>query len=89
MLDLGRDQAEDDDHDDQQNASGADAGRRDAFALRPLMLDQLDHTPQDQQRRPVVGEQVRQSRPTESIRIVPSRKTVPTTIRTNGPAKER
>ena len=66
----------------------ADPGRSRAFALRLHVFDQLDDAPENEQHRPVVGEQVRQPA-TERTRMVPSRKTMPRTIRTNGPANER
>src|ERR1700733_10442939 len=61
VLDLSRDQAEDNNHDDQDHSSGADARGAIAFALRPLVLDQFDYAPNDEQRRPVIGEQMGQA----------------------------
>src|ERR1700694_369142 len=61
VLDLGRDQSENHDHDDQDHAPSADSRGTITLALRALMLDQLDHSPDNQQRRPVIGKQVRQA----------------------------
>jgi hypothetical protein len=58
-LDLSRHQTRHHDHDDQENSSGADSAGANALALRLLVLDQLDQSPQDQQGRPIVREQMR------------------------------
>src|SRR5262249_40629893 len=54
------DQAENDDHNDKQNSTSADPRGARALVARLLMLDDLDHAPQDQQYWPVTGEQVSQ-----------------------------
>ena len=54
----------------------------------PVDARDLDHSPQDQQQRPLAGEQVSQLANREHMHV-PSRNTVPTTISTNGPANER
>src|SRR5450432_2276955 len=60
VIHLRRDQTKYDDHDGEEHSAGADAGSARAVALRSLMLEKFDHAPQNQQRRPVVGKQVRQ-----------------------------
>ena len=66
---LGGHESEDDDEDDEKDSSGADAARGHAIALRLLILDQLDHAPQDQQRRPVVSEQSSQAHPGQHVQV--------------------
>src|ERR1019366_413905 len=56
---LGRNQTKNDDHDHQENSARANPGGTSAFPLRALMFEQFDHAPENQQHRPVTGEQVR------------------------------
>ena len=57
-LQLRRNQAEHHDHHDEHNSAGANAGSSCALALRLHVLDDFDYAPQDQQHRPVAGEEV-------------------------------
>jgi len=66
---LGGDEPTDDDDYDEKDSSGTDAAWRKAIALRLLMLDQLDDSPQDQQQRPVVRKPRSQPRPGEQVQV--------------------
>ena len=62
---LGGGQAADDQHHQQDYASGADAARPETLALIALVLAQLDQAPQDDQGRPVLREDASQRAPVQ------------------------
>ena len=66
---LGGHQAADHDDDNQQNAARADAARGGAFTLGLLILDQLDHAPEDQQKRPVMREPGADAGPGQQVQV--------------------
>src|SRR5579862_714613 len=66
---LGGNESADDNDDDQKNPAGSDAARRQSIALGLLVLDQLEHSPQNQQQWPVVGEPGSQARPGEQVHV--------------------
>src|SRR4030088_1478003 len=66
---LSCDQPEENDDDDQENSSGANAGRACAVTQGRLILDQLDDTPEDQKQRPVMGKPQAQPRPGEDVQV--------------------
>src|SRR2546423_1357627 len=59
-LHLSCDQAKHYDDHDQENSPRANAGSTSSLALGALVFQQFDDAPKNKQKRPVVGEQVRQ-----------------------------
>ena len=70
----------------QQHSAGADPGGARAFFFRLLILDQLDHAPENDQGGPVGAEPVAAGAADAARRMVVSSSTTPSRIITTGPA---
>src|SRR5258708_13807568 len=68
---LGRDQSGHNNDYDQKYSGSANPWSRGSLPLRLLVLDQLDHAPQDQEYRPIVSEPHSQPRPQQLNQFPP------------------